>query len=79
MSQIRWARTAWEWTSTPRCATPHGNSYQVFGRLAEQLLANLRAVACQFYERNGLKVEGTVAWKSSTIPGLVYRLTATAH
>jgi len=31
-------------------------------------------VACQFYQRNGMKVEGTVAWKDSTIPGLVYRL-----
>jgi hypothetical protein len=32
-------------------------------------------VACQFYERNGMKVEGTVAWKNNTIPGLIYRLT----
>lgn len=32
------------------------------------------SVACQFYERNGMKVEGKVAWKNRTIPGLVYRL-----
>jgi hypothetical protein len=31
-------------------------------------------VACQFYERNGMKIAGAVAWKNSTIPGLVYRL-----
>jgi hypothetical protein len=31
-------------------------------------------IACQFYERNGMKVEGTVAWKNGTILGLVYRL-----
>jgi hypothetical protein len=30
-------------------------------------------VACQFYERNGMKIAGTVAWKKKTIPGLVYR------
>ncbi len=34
-------------------------------------------VACQFYERNGMKVEGTVAWKNRTVPGLVYRLPRT--
>jgi hypothetical protein len=32
------------------------------------------AVACRFYERNGMKVAGTVDWKNGTIPGLVYRL-----
>ena len=32
------------------------------------------AVACRFYERHGMKVAGTVAWKNRTIPGLVYRL-----
>jgi hypothetical protein len=37
------------------------------------------AVACEFYERHGMKVVGTVVWKNRTIPGLVYRLTATAH
>jgi hypothetical protein len=31
-------------------------------------------IACQFYERNGMKVEGTVAWKNRTVPGLVYKL-----
>lgn len=31
-------------------------------------------VACRFYGRHGMKVTGTVAWKNSTIPGLVYRL-----
>lgn len=31
-------------------------------------------VACRFYERHGMKVVGTVAWKNRTIPGLVYRL-----
>ena len=31
-------------------------------------------VACQFYERHGMKVAGTVAWSAGTIPGLVYRL-----
>jgi len=36
-------------------------------------------VACSFYERNNMMVVGTVAWKNSTIPGLVYRLTVTAH
>lgn len=33
------------------------------------------AVACRFYERHGMRVVGTVAWKKKTIPGLVYRLT----
>jgi hypothetical protein len=37
------------------------------------------AVARRFYERHGMKVVGTVAWKKRTIPGLVCRLTATAH
>ena len=32
------------------------------------------AVARRFYERHGMKVVGTVAWKNRTIPGLVYRL-----
>jgi hypothetical protein len=32
------------------------------------------AVACQFYERHGMKVAGTVAWSAGTIPGRVYRL-----
>jgi hypothetical protein len=31
-------------------------------------------VACQFYERNGMKVAGTVAWKNRTIAGVVYQL-----
>jgi len=31
-------------------------------------------VACQFYERHGMKVAGTVDWKNGTVPGLVYRL-----
>jgi len=32
------------------------------------------AVACRFYERHGMEVAGTVAWKNGTIPGTVYRL-----
>ncbi len=32
------------------------------------------AVACRFYERHGMEVAGTVAWRSRTIPGMVYRL-----
>jgi len=31
-------------------------------------------VACRFYERQGMRVAGTVAWKQGTIPGRVYRL-----
>ena len=31
-------------------------------------------VACRFYGRQGMKIEGTVAWKNGTISGLVYRL-----
>jgi hypothetical protein len=31
-------------------------------------------VACQFYERNGMKVAGAVAWKNGTILGLIYCL-----
>lgn len=31
-------------------------------------------VACQFYERQGMEVAGTVAWKRRTIPGQVYKL-----
>ena len=31
-------------------------------------------VACRFYERQGMRVTGTVAWKNGTISGLVYRL-----
>jgi hypothetical protein len=34
------------------------------------------AVACRFYERHGMKVAGSVAWKKRTIPGHVYRLFA---
>jgi hypothetical protein len=30
--------------------------------------------ACDFYERHGMKVVGTVAWKRGTVSGLVYRL-----
>lgn len=33
------------------------------------------AVACRFYERQGMEVGGSVAWKGGTIPGLVYKLT----
>lgn len=35
------------------------------------------AVACRFYERHGMRVAGTVAWKKGTIPGRVYRLSRT--
>jgi hypothetical protein len=28
--------------------------------------------ACQFYERHGMKVVGTVVWAKGTIPGLIY-------
>ena len=31
-------------------------------------------VACRFYERQGMKVAGNVAWKNGTIPGHVYLL-----
>jgi hypothetical protein len=31
-------------------------------------------VACQFYERHGMTVVGTVAWKGGAVLGLVYRL-----
>lgn len=31
-------------------------------------------VACRFYKRHGMIVEGIVTWKNRTIPGLVYRL-----
>ena len=31
-------------------------------------------IACRFYERHGMKVAGTVAWKKRTIPGQVYKL-----
>jgi len=31
-------------------------------------------IACQFYERNGMKVVGNIAWKNGTIPGQVYCL-----
>jgi hypothetical protein len=31
-------------------------------------------VACQFYERNGMVVVGTMSWAAGTIPGLVYSL-----
>jgi hypothetical protein len=37
------------------------------------------AVARRFYERHGIKVVGTVAWKNRTIPGLVYRLSPHKH
>lgn len=32
------------------------------------------AVACRFYERQGVRVTGTVAWSRGSTPGLVYRL-----
>lgn len=32
------------------------------------------SVACRFYERNGMVVTGTIAWKNDTISGLVYKL-----
>jgi len=45
------------------------------GSVADLILeSDLRAVACRFYKRHGMKVVGTVAWKNRTIPGLVYRL-----
>lgn len=31
-------------------------------------------VACQFYERHGMTIAGTVSWSCGSIPGLVYRL-----
>jgi hypothetical protein len=31
-------------------------------------------VACRFYERQGMRVVGVVAWKNGTIPGLIYCL-----
>lgn len=31
-------------------------------------------IACRFYERQGMRVAGNVAWKYGMIPGLVYRL-----
>ena len=31
-------------------------------------------IARRFYERHGMTVAGTVAWKNGEIPGLVYRL-----
>jgi FR47-like protein len=37
------------------------------------------AVACRFYERHGMRVAGTVAWKKKTIPELVYRLVQTGR
>lgn len=33
-------------------------------------------VACRFYERQGMKVVGTVAWSGGTILGLVYKYSA---
>jgi len=36
-------------------------------------------VACRFYERHGMKIEGTVASAGGLIPGLVYRLTSKAR
>jgi hypothetical protein len=59
------------------------------GRVFEQFVAEIvqssggdlylsvrkaNTVACRFYEKHGMKVVGTVAWKKRTIPGLVYRL-----
>jgi hypothetical protein len=32
------------------------------------------AVARRFYERNGMKIEGTVGWSGGSISGLIYRL-----
>jgi len=31
-------------------------------------------VACRFYERQGMKIAGSVTWKNGTVPGLIYRL-----
>ncbi|MES2392960.1 MAG: hypothetical protein V4555_15040 [Acidobacteriota bacterium] len=31
------------------------------------------AVACNFYERHGMKIVGKVAWSAGSIPGLIYR------
>jgi len=33
------------------------------------------SVACQFYERHGMRVVGNVAWSRGTIPGLIYSRT----
>lgn len=30
------------------------------------------SVACQFYERHGMKIVGKVVWAGGTLPGLVY-------
>lgn len=37
------------------------------------------AVARAFYERHGMRLAGSVAWKNRTIPGLVYRLSLQMH
>ncbi len=47
----------------------------VVGPLGGQLYLSVRqenTTACQFYERHGMKVVGTVAWANGTIPGHVY-------
>jgi hypothetical protein len=31
-------------------------------------------IACRFYERHGMQIVGTVAWKLGAVAGLVYRL-----
>lgn len=31
-------------------------------------------VACRFYERQGMRVAGAVAWRNGTVPGRVYKL-----
>jgi hypothetical protein len=36
-------------------------------------------VACQFYERQGMEIAGTVTWSAGAIPGLVYRLGGAFH
>jgi hypothetical protein len=35
------------------------------------------AVACSFYERNGMSVVGKVSWAGGTLPGLVYKMDPT--
>lgn len=64
----------------------NGAGRRVFGQFVDEIVKSSGAdlyltvrkdntTACNFYERQGMKVVGTVVWKNRTIPGLVYRLT----
>ena len=62
----------------------HGAAQSVFGQFCEEVVRPTggdlyltvrkdNVVACDFYERNGMRVAGTISWSGGKLPGVVYR------